>query len=451
MRPEGWCSLRLLPTPAASGLFFVALLLTPAVAVGEQIRLSLTEAVQRAAGATTEVSEGRRDLSLAKAEAVRSGVYLPSDPQLSVGAYYSTIKEDVFNDDGELIDRRGYGPNYTFSLSQEVEIAGQRGFRVEAADRNTQRARLALRFQKENLLALVKTAFVHALAEGEKLAAAQQAAEAMQGLARSPGDEGERADASERLVINQLRIQQALARNQIARAQGSKNQALAALRRLCRFPDDAEIEPAGQLDTQGQDLAERQELVRRGLTNRADLAALQRAVEAADASLTAKQRARFPNVTLSASVSQFAGATLAGGELTAPVPLFFGNAGDVEEAIAERNQSARALDLLKAEIAKEVTDAYEDNVAAAASLRTYHKEILPLHEENVRLQRRLVGNGDADITDLMGVLIDFSAAKIDAVGATEDYHAALIELQRAVAGDVGPLATTAEGPDPSTP
>ncbi len=448
MRYEGRYGLRV---ALIVGCFSVADLLTPALALGESLRLSLADAIERAAGATTEVSEGRRDLSLAKAEAVRSGVWLPSDPQISVGAYHSTIKEDVFNDDGELIDRRGYGPNYTFSISQELEIAGQRGLRVEAAGKGTQRARLALRFQKENLVALVRTAFVHALAEGEKLAVAQQASEAMQGLVLSHRGEAERADASELLTTNQLRIQQALARNQIAQAQRSKNQALGALRRLCRIPDNEEIELIGQLDPHVQDLAGRQELVRRGLSNRVDLAALQKGLEAADASLTAKQRARIPNLTVSASVSQFAGATLAGGEITAPVPLFFGNAGDVEEVIADRNESARALDLLKAEISKEVSDAYEDCVAAAASVRAYHEEILPLHEDNVRLQRRLVSRGDADVSDLMGVLIDFGAARMDAVGATEEYHTAQIELRRVVGADVQPLATTDDNPGSINP
>ncbi len=427
-------------------LVFVPLLLPPRAAPAEPIRLTMEDAVTRAAGATVEVSESRRDLSLAKANLARSRAILPDDPQVSAGAYHSTLQEDVFNDQGDLVEQRGYGPNYTFSISQEFEIAGQRALRMDAAGKDVERARFALKSQRDNLAATVKTAFIHALIEKEKLAVAQRAYDATAELATLPhGDRG--SAVADRVEANLLRLQEAHARRELGQAKLSCRQALAALRRLCRLRVSQEIELVGSAEIHVRPIAGLDELLRRATSNRPDLAALQSAVQSADANLAAKHGEKIPNVTVSASVSQFAGATLAGGEISVPLPVFHAKAGDVEEAVAERNHSARELDLMTAAVEQDVSAAYEACVVAAEGMRAYQREIVPLNEENFRIQRRLYDRDAIAASEFIGAQVDYFSAQTEALSAVEEYNSQLIELQRVVAGDIA--AVTA--PDPAIP
>lgn len=405
-------------------------------AQAETLHLTIHDAVHRAAGTTTEVSESRRDLSVAKANLARSQALLPDDPVVAVGAYHSTLKEDIFNEQEEFIGRRGYGPNYTFSLSQELEVAGQRAFRVDASAKEVDRARFALKSQRDSLAATVKTAFVHALIESDKLAVAQRAHDATVELT-SPQPDGARVTQSARVSANLLRIQAAHTRSELAQAQLSRAQALAALKRLCRIPVSQTVELSGTADTQAQALAPLEELVRRALANRPDLAALQAGLESADANLAAKHREKIPNVTVSAAVSQFAGATLAGGDVSIPIPIFHGKVGDLEEAIAERNHAGRQLDLGKADVEKEVVDAYQAYTVAAVALQAYQREIVPLNEENLRIQRNQLKQDDIDVGELISSQVDYFAAQTEYLSAVEEYNTHFFELQRAVGGDVG--------------
>jgi len=439
--------------PKLSRTLLLLILCDPSrMALGEPIRLSMDDALRLAAGATTEIVDGRRGVAGAKAEVTRSQAILPGDPQLAFGAYHSTLKEDLFNEDGELTDRRGYGPNYTFTLSQELEVGMQRNLRRAAADKALERSRLALRFQRQNLDAIVKTAFVHALIENAKLSLAQRAREAMLQLdeMRAPGN-GQPLSASQRVAANQVRIQQAHANRELTQAQRSRDQAMASLRRLCRLSPTDEIELVGRAEEQPQPVATLDEIIQRAVDNRPDLASLQKAIDAADAALAARQREKIPNVTVTASVSQFAGATLAGGEISAPIPLFRGNKGDIEDALADRKQAGREIDLTKLDIIKEVTEAHSACSHAARSLKAYQDEIVPLNEENARLQQQLFEEDEIGIAELIGTQVDAFTAQLEYLSAIEDYNASLFELQRAVAGDIAPAQVEAPVPTAETP
>jgi len=406
-------------------------------AAAEPLRLTIADALERATGASMDVSESRRDLSSAKANLKRTKPWLPDDPSVSFGAYHSTIQQDIFNDIGEQVGRRGYGPNYTVSLSQEFEVAGQRGLRISAAREEVERARRSLHWQRQGLAASVRTAYLAASVAAQRLTLAQRAHDAVREL-RQPAADNEPRGSSETVAANALRLQESYTRRDVARAKQSRNQAFALLARLCRLPTTTDIELVEMANIREQPLASVDELVGRAIAQRLDLAAQQHALVAAESSITARKWERIPNVTIGASVSQFAGATLAGGDVNVPIPLFRGRTGDLDEALAERNHQARQLDLLKADIEKQVVDAYQACDAAAAELATYRDEILPVNEENLRLQRELRADDQISAAELIATQVDYFTAQSEYLDAVADYNGRLIELEAAVGGVIGP-------------
>ena len=96
----------------ASGLL-ILLWLFPGFAVAvDPLRLTMDEAVARAAAANPEVKSFNAAIQMAEARLRGSSAWLPSNPYFSGGAGL-TSQPDV-------------GPNFGFFLSQEFEIAGQR-------------------------------------------------------------------------------------------------------------------------------------------------------------------------------------------------------------------------------------------------------------------------------------------------------------------------------------
>lgn len=445
-----WCAriVKMLKYPHGI-IGLVALLNFPFTASAEPIRLTVDDAIERASGGSTEVSESRRDLSFAKAGLKRSDYWLPSDPSLSFGAYHSTIKQDLFNELGEQVGRKGYGPNYTFSLSQELEVAGQRQTRVAAAQAEVDRARGSLRWQRQGLLAGVRTAYLGAALAEQRLSLAQRAHDAVVGLRSASSDDSPRSHSAA-VAANLLRLQESYTRRDLLRARQARSQAFVQLTRLCRLPIRSDIVLLDAPRIQTQPIAALDDLQRRALAQRPDLAAQEHAMQAADATVTTRTWERVPNVTISTSVSQFAGATLAGGDINIPIPVFRGRAGDLDEAVSERNHSARILDLLKVDIEKQVVEAHQLCESAAAELATYRDEILPLNEENLRLQRQLYEDGQIGTAELIGTQVDYFTAHGEYLDAIAEYNSRLIELQTVVGGDIGPESVDERNEPPSS-
>jgi len=407
---------------ASSGLSLLLLVAVHTASAGAApLRLSIEEAVSKATAASLDLRANRKDISVAEANVERSRALLPANPFFSAGAQHAA----------------GFSPNYSFSLSQEFEVAGQRRRRMSVAEQDVEKATWDVKTAEHALAATVKTAFIHALISSQRVAVAQQGIDAAADLAGKLQSHTHPSDA-QHIDFNQAHIQEIRARRELAQAEQTRDNALGALRRLLAVPFDQDIELTGAPQSAVQDLPSDADLIDRALHTRPDLAALRRAVERADMQMALTKTETIPNVTLTGIVSRFEGDTLAGGDVGVPIPVFQRKTAEVHEAAAEHDRSSLQVQDLEREIEKEVREARRACVVAAGDLQALQHDIVPKSEENSELERRLYDRGDVTVAELVGLQVDLLTARRDYLEALETYNTALIELNRVAGGGVTP-------------
>jgi len=402
---------------ASVTLCAVGSMLGTAAASAGPLRLTIDDAVARAMSGSADVSSSRRDTALAAANVARSRAWLPSNPYASSGAQYSSQ----------------YGNNYWFSLAQEFEVAGQRGHRMDAAAAAARKSEWDLKATEHTTIAAVKTTFVQSLVSRERVTVARKeldlAADLVQQLSRREG-----RDLTQQVDLNTAKIQEARSRHDLVTAERTYDEMLDTLRQWVDAPPQQDIELVGAPDYGTRPVPAGSDLIERALRQRPDLVARRHEADQSRSELTLAKRSAIPNVSLSGTYLQFEGASLAGGEVTVPLPVFKSGAADTAEAAAVNDFAARALQQLERAIPYEVIEARRVCANAASDVELIKDEIVSRSEDNVRLQRQLYDRSVISLSDYVEVQLAALTAQRELLDAVETYNEALIELERVVGG-----------------
>jgi len=113
------------------------------------LALTIDEAVDTALKNNPEIQAVRLEKDAAQGRLDQAGLWLRSNPVIEG----SLSKKDTLPGGGEKVT------NKALSLSQEFEIAGQRGLRVDAARNGMEKAAVVFRDRQRVLIAEVKDSF----------------------------------------------------------------------------------------------------------------------------------------------------------------------------------------------------------------------------------------------------------------------------------------------------
>ena len=366
---------------------------------------------------------GLGDAAIAGAEPL-----LPDNPNVSVAV------GPALNSDQNHVD-------FQASVSQRIEVAGERGLRLEAAERARDRLRAELDEARWETHRDVHATFHRALVARERLEAAERLLafqERLLEIAQARLRAGDVSPLQVRLAEGEL-SQARVAR--IAAAQEYSRVRL-QLGALSGWPAGAPPEPAGVLD-EPRDPPDGQTLIEAARSHQPRLRTLQAARDEADARSRSAARDAWPEPSIGVQVSREnyirnPPETQVLGVLSVPVPLF------------QRNQGARATALAEARIADAEQEAFglqllnliEQNRAAvtgaASRLRTYGGEILPTFEENLRLLQRAFELGEIDILQVSVAREQFLRTQTDALDAYLEYFQAVADLEASIGTDLWP-------------
>lgn len=400
----------------------IGLLCVSAPSRAERMRLTMDEAVSRAAQAHPDVAAARKAVEIAQASLQRSKAWLPANPYLSAGAGTTT--------------QQGVGTNYGMYLSQEIEIAGQRSKRIGIATQDVAKATSEATSAQHVLTAAVKTAFVQALVSADRATLARQGQQSTAELSQQLGRFKNPSDA-QRIDRNNALIQESRARRDIATTEQARENALTTLRRLLGVALDQDIELVGTPTIQVRPLPSAHDLIERA-RERPDLAAQRHAADKADAQIGLVQREAIPNLTVSGNVSRFEGATLTGGDIGLHIPVFQRKTADLNEAVAERDRERLTLASLERTVDQEAIEARRSCEVAAVDLQALRDVAIPKNEENVQIERRLFEGGDATYAEVIAAQLELLAARREYLDAVQAYNEALIELERITGGSLDP-------------
>jgi len=333
-----------------------------------------------------------------------------------------------FNGRGDL---RGFqGAETTFSLSQQVELGGQRRARIRLADRELHGAELDRVLRGLDLLRDVQIAYYDALAAQELVAIERErvaTAEALDGsvarrvaAARDPLMAGARAQAGlaeARIALTRAEAQAATARARLASYWGGED-GFALIRADFALPVASDHEHALDAD------------------QAPDVARLTAERERLDAAARLERSLSFQNPTLSLGYRRFEdrdgdGALVAG--FSIPLGVFNRNQGSVARAEAEQRRAAFDLEAGRRALAREFAALERALLSDATAVRSTEQDVIPQAERALALAQDGYNQGAFSYLDVLEAQRALSNARQARVEALRSYHSNEAALDRLTA------------------
>ena len=413
------------PLSFASCLGLVAWLVVLAVPVAAHAgSLTLPEAVAAAEAHSPEVRAAAARLDQGRGRRTIAGQALPANPVLDLG--FTT--DVLFEDRGDR--------SIDVGVAQELEIFGQRGLRIDVADRELAARQLDLAAARLAARAAVSVAYFDLLLAERRVAAfagVVEQATRLAEVARRRLAAGDIADAEYQLVAAEL----VSVRGEARRAEAERVAAQAQLNRWLGRP------PASATVTSGDfpavvAAAPLERLLAWAHERRPEIRAAAKDVEARAAEVALRGRERLPNPTVGVGytyendfhdgVSQFLG-------LRVSLPLAFvrRGGGEIQEARGQRAEAEAQRDGVLAAIDADVASARARQDEARQRAREY-TELEGQLAATLQLYEKAYTSGKLGLAELLAVRDRVLRTTFAALEARHDAAVAAVELERAVGG-----------------
>ncbi len=363
---------------------------------------SSVDLVRRALSSNAELAAVRLDVDRARARARLRQAVLRPNPSLDVEQL-----NGVFNSPGERATSIG--------ISLPLEIAGQRGRRIDLARAELEAAEAEIADRERKLTVEVRTAYVEALAALRELEVTQNLNTLDVETARlveARVSEGEAAP----LELNLLRVEVDRLRARRALVEGRLQASYLRLKQLVGIPSEEPLRLRDRLTSPGlpEPPASLEAALEIALCTRPDLklARLNEAVAQAGYCLARAQAApqvtaftRYTNNLTSfdntpIGVLQDRDKLLTYG-VSISLPIFNRNQGAKAELQLAITQAQRRREFIESVVRADVSTAYRRFEAAQGSLQTYEKGVIARTVQNVQTVRAASEAGAFRISELL--------------------------------------------------
>jgi cobalt-zinc-cadmium efflux system outer membrane protein len=402
---------------ALAALIFLVLVKAPCSA-DEPCQMPFTAAkvVSCALSISPEVQIARCEFDALRGRRSSAGIWLPSNPNIS------------FNGgDRDLAERPGgvSAFNWAATLSQEVEVAGQRSLRLRVADAELAAQTRRVVVTELDVAARALATFFEVRAAREELGLAERLGRIAQSLSElaeqrskigllSPVD----ADVaqSESIRIGVIRYE---TRRRFYSAQVNLN---GLLGRDFAAPVEVVDSLRPPLIAPPEVRAGASSFVSRALLLRGEIAAADAERRVFETQLQLIRRERIPNPTLSIyrQRDELRDRIFGGGismAIPLPAPLGQDKAGEIEETIARIGQASSNVELVKRNVRIEAERAYEDWQTSSEALTLFQPELVGRANDDLDLIREAIGSRQLSLRDALLAqrsLVDLLLADIEA-------------------------------------
>jgi cobalt-zinc-cadmium efflux system outer membrane protein len=324
------------------------------------------------------------------------------------------------------------GVEYSFQLLQQVEVAGQRGVRMEAATAALDATDARLRALRVDLTARVRESFGRVVAAQQWLALSTEAlAVAQQGL--DAVDARFRAGAIPSLELNTARGELGRAIREKADAERRRAEALAGFRLLIG------LDPSESIDAQGESkpdeaLPDGDEVVAQALANRAELEEARRDLASAEAEAKLAARAWIPSPRLGTTY-RYEGdtnTTIVLGVVQVDLPVFNRNVAARGTTDARVDQLRVAIAATERRVKQEALTALERVRTARAAAKGYAGDVVKGMQQNIVLVTESYRAGKIDFLQLVVIRRQAIDTQREYIDVLEELNAAEAQLGRTV-------------------
>lgn len=336
--------------------------------------MTLEQAVETALKNNPDLQAARLEKSAAEGRLEQARLLLSSNPVIEG----SMSNKDTQPDGGEK------ARNYGLRLSQEIELVGQRGIRIDLAKNGQEKVIQETRDRERVLVAEVKDAFATALALKRKRELAKEVVKLQESLVSSANVKFRAGEISS-LELNLADVELGKSRRDHLLAEREQREALNRLQLLLGLKLDAGFTAEGDLPTDVVPVPDRERLRVLTAAQRPDVQAALAELQSAKAAMKLAGREAFPSVTMSGFYSRDDRLNEAGVILSFPLPLFDRKQADREEAAAKAGQALIKQASLERAVERELEEAHANLASATEELALFKKDILGKALENLGL------------------------------------------------------------------
>jgi outer membrane protein, heavy metal efflux system len=351
---------------------------------------------------------------------------------------------DAMIPDGVIYDNNVNPFEHVFRVDVVLERGGKRDRRIEVAEDAKSVADLQLLNTIRTIVLDVQGAFVDAVLAKQNLALARQSLDAFDSLVQV-NTERVRAGDLAQVELSRSRLAALQFRNDV-RLQASKlNVSLGRLKTLIGRTTDASLDVTGdqRRDADAVSLAAVRERAR---ALRPDLQALRRDQARSAAELRLQIAEGKVDYTVSGELHrQRAPHDVLGNQyglyVSAPIPIFNRNQGEIERARQEERQAAAKIAALEADVDNEVRSAYEAYDAARDIVATIETQMLAQATEVRATTEYSYRRGEASFIEFLDAARAFNDTMQSYNGARADFARSLYALD-AISGAAAPSTVT---------
>jgi cobalt-zinc-cadmium efflux system outer membrane protein len=352
--------------------------------------MTLEEAVDHALRSNPELMAFRLETGVAQGQMERAKLPLIFNPVLEG----SVVKKEKSSDPGA----RGF-TDYGVKLSQEFEIAGQRGVRIEVAQKEISRTDQEIKDRERTLVYEVKGAFARALVGKKREELTREAVklkEDLLGFTRIKFQAGQVSG----LEVNLAEVEVSKTKRELLLAVREYREACLSLRRLVGMRPDGALSVQGELSADLPGAPDRESLKKLAAARRPDMKVASIEIERTTSAQRLVNRLALPNVTLAGFYDRDEERNTGGIALSVPIPFFDKKQAEKSEARARAEQARLNYTGLEKTIDKEVEGAYNDFSTSLEELSLFRQEILNKAAENLNLMKLAFKEGKIGFFDV---------------------------------------------------
>jgi cobalt-zinc-cadmium efflux system outer membrane protein len=413
--------------PARVRRTFVSIVLWTAMAPAVSAApLTLDQAWQRAEAANPALQSAQANLSAAEGQLTDARGLLWNNPQLSADGVRRRVPQTGLDDRS----RREGGAG----ISQTFEIAGQQGYRREAATKELAALRSSLEETRRQVRAAVEQRFVRVLALQLRIATEQEALKLVEDAAAAV-KKRVTAGQDSRLDGNLAGIEAERTRNQLVALREQLTEARAELASALQLPSEALPEVTGDLAPAAVNYSLDQLLVSAG--ERPLVRSLELREAAAKNRLDLERALAYPDITVGLSASSEASAEardkLVGLSVSIPLPLFRRNATGIGRATTELTQAQIDRQVAGRDTPAQVRALWLKVESLRTRVKRLEETVLATLDENQRLSATSYRAGEIGLLQLIVVNRQVLDGRRDLLDARTELRLATVAL-RASAG-----------------
>lgn len=340
----------------------------------QSLAITINEAVDTALKNNPDLQAVRLEKDAAQGRFDQAGLWLRSNPVIEE----SLSRKDSVPGGGEKVTNKG------LSLSQEFEIAGQRGLRVDAARNGMEKTAQDIRDLQRIMIADVKDAFAKALSAKRKVELAAEAVRLQEELTGSATVKFQAGDISQ-LELNLAEVELGKARRERLLAEKDRRASLLDLQMRLGLTLKSDFSVDGDLPMEAPQVPDKEKLRVLTASQRPDALSASAEVRQARSVMKLAGREAIPSFTVTGFYSQDDRLNETGVMLSFPLPLFDRKQADRKEAAAKAGQALIRQATLERSIEREIEEAYANLVSASEELSLFKKDVLGKALENLGL------------------------------------------------------------------